>query len=168
MFKSERHPYLVWWIFIIDTYASLSGSGEGEFIDTALKRDLIPPLHEQLPPLGIQGSNNYYPEEREVFPAVLNLNRRMILLAARLGGLARELRIAGLSSNTSASGPAEVDAMDRRGRVNGIQWAFRQLWRDESTNCLPEDWIHTDRRLPTRVQGVFEHVSRADAFDNQG
>ncbi|KAI9717547.1 MAG: hypothetical protein M1812_004688 [Candelaria pacifica] len=161
MFSSERHPFLVWWIFIIDMYASLSGSGEGEFIDTALKRDLIPPLHEQLPPLGIEGSNNYYPEEREVFPAVLSLNRKMILLAARLGGLARGLRISvaqGLPGNASLSESVEMTAINRRGQVNEIQWAFRRLWTEESRNCLPEDWIHTDRRLPTRVQGVFEHA----------
>ncbi|KAI9789653.1 MAG: hypothetical protein M1835_001509 [Candelina submexicana] len=169
MFSSERHSFLVWWIFIIDMYASLSGSGGGEFIDTALEKELLPPLHEQLPPLGTQGSNNFYPEEREVFPAVLSLNRKVILLAARLGGLARELRIAAaqrLSRNAPVSGSVEVAAIDRRGQLNEIQWSFRQLWREESSTCLPEDWIHTNRRLPPRVQGVFEHVSHADALES--
>ncbi len=80
----EPHGFLVWIICVIDTYALLSGSGNGAFVDFILKNNLIAP-EDCLPPLSPGLAEAFFPEELPYFPGVLEINQHVLALAIKVG-----------------------------------------------------------------------------------
>src|SRR5436305_13451867 len=78
---TEPHGFLVWVICLVDTYALLSGSGNGDFVQYILKNNMLLP-EEILPPLAPGQSQTFFREEFSYFPAVLDLTQQVIRLAA--------------------------------------------------------------------------------------
>ncbi|EER42675.1 conserved hypothetical protein [Histoplasma capsulatum H143] len=74
IFKTEKFPFIIWWVCSIDLYALFSGTGTGEFIATVLKNDMIPSPGYHLYPLGQDGTSVIYPEEMDILPTILQLN----------------------------------------------------------------------------------------------
>ena len=139
-------------------YALFSGAGEGGFVGTMLKSDIVPPPSFHLCPLGPDGSSVIHPEETETLPMILQLNYDVTLLAVRLGLLARELRQEASEHNFAAdllSQGGHIDVKFRQGRVQELQDAFRQLWLVPNVELL-EQQRHL---LPKRSKQVFDHAS---------
>jgi len=153
VFGRERYPHLIWWVCLVDIYAVLGGTGNGEFIDSILKNDFLPLPTEQLWPRPPPGSNLVFPEEHDFLPPVLIFNQKIAVLASQLGQLARELLSEASRHMYTASTTAHLDFMDRQNRVFETQDTFRRTWARE----VP-DFISNARSLPPRVQGVFDQA----------
>ncbi|KAL2386352.1 hypothetical protein RJZ90_000748 [Blastomyces dermatitidis] len=162
LFKTEKFPFIIWWVCSIDLYALFSGTGTGEFIGAVLENDMIPPPTFHLYPLGPDGTSIIYPEERDILPTVLQINHDIFVLAARLGLLASEFRAQSTyangtamnttSSNSSHGFPPQIPA-DREKRLFRIQQAFRHLWVTSNLSVLEQQMD----LLPSRSKEMLQH-----------
>lgn len=158
---TEPHGFLVWVICLIDTYALLSGSGNGTFAQFILKNNMLAP-GEVLPPLVPGHPQPFFNEELPYFPGVLELNHEVVRLALRVGETARDLRSERVPSQI---GPAGEDLERsyrhmRQNRVREVQNLCRNLpvtW----AAVYPQYWSlrPTAKSLPYRVRGFCGHVS---------
>ncbi|EQL38813.1 hypothetical protein BDFG_00341 [Blastomyces dermatitidis ATCC 26199] len=162
LFKTEKFPFIIWWVCSIDLYALFSGTGTGEFIGAVLENDMIPPPTFHLYPLGPDGTSIIYPEERDILPTVLQINHDIFVLAARLGLLASEFRAQstyanGTAMNTTSSNSShgftpQIPA-DREKRLFRIQQAFRHLWVTSNLSVLEQQMD----LLPSRSKEMLQH-----------
>ena len=159
VFGGERFPFITWWICNIDLYALLSGAGRGEFVETMLKNDMMPPPSFHLYPLGMDGSSIVYAGETDSLPTILQLNNEVTLLAVRLGLLAQELRrdatAMTFDGQETGSHQRHVSTKIRQRRVFELQEAFRHLWVSPSILMLGQQ----PGMLPPRSQQSFEHAN---------
>jgi hypothetical protein len=156
IYGSERYPFIIWLVCHIDIHAVFSGSGTGEFFDTMLENDMLPPPSFQLYPLGMDGSSVISPEEADSLPTILQLNYDITVLAARLGQLGRELRreaVAQLFPNESVQN--RTDTKMRQRRTFELQEAFRQLWQAPAV-VLIDQAVET---LSPRSLEIYQQVS---------
>lgn len=152
IYGSERYPYMVWWLCTMDLEALFAGApNSGEFVDTMLKSDLVPPPSYHLYPLGADGSSVVYGNELETIPVVLQLDYDVTTIAMRLALLARELRSSPGSNNRARAGG---DARIRHVQVYELQECLRELWAQPSVGYIAQ---HVGR-LPTRSKQLFEHA----------
>src|SRR5438045_7749889 len=125
---SERHSFIIWFVCVIDTYALLSASGsDGEFVSTIVKSDLLPTPEECLAPIG-PNKLTFYPNEEGFFSSVLQFNQKIVVLAATLGQLAKELREQAVSQRFADHDTAALDEMyflERQNRIFEMQETFR-------------------------------------------
>ena len=146
---------------MIDIYAVLSGSGTGEFVETMLKRNLIPNAIDHLPPVGLTGPSTMYADEVDTMPQALEFNRAISILAARFGHLARRIR-QGLAQRIHAAQPmttsGHLEILRRQRRNEELQHELRRVWNTQMPTALTAGY--RDANLPERVRGVFEHVSK--------
>ncbi|EGC42767.1 conserved hypothetical protein [Histoplasma capsulatum var. duboisii H88] len=164
IFKTEKFPFIIWWVCSIDLYALFSGTGTGEFIATVLKNDMIPSPGYHLYPLGQDGTSVIYPEEMDILPTILQLNHDIFVLAARLGLLASEFRtqsayangalINNANSNGSHVFPPQILA-DREKRLFEIQQALRHLWETSNLAILEQQMD----LLPSRSKEMLQHAT---------
>ncbi|QSS62291.1 hypothetical protein I7I51_04468, partial [Histoplasma capsulatum] len=164
IFKTEKFPFMIWWVCSIDLYALFSGTGTGEFIATVLKNDMIPSPGSHLYPLGQDGTSVIYPEEMDILPTILQLNHDIFVLAARLGLLASEFRtqsayangalINNANSNGSHVFPPQILA-DREKRLFEIQQALRHLWETSNLAILEQQMD----LLPSRSKEMLQHAT---------
>jgi hypothetical protein len=160
--RTEPHGFLVWVICLVDTYALLSGSGNGDFVQFILKNNMLLP-EEILPPLAPGQSRNFFQEELSYFPALLDLTQQVVSLAVRVGETARNLRaeIARVPSDSASVLEAESEYFaGRQIRVQEIQilcQSRRATW--EAT--YPQYWSlePSARALPYRVRNFCDHAS---------
>ncbi|KKY17407.1 hypothetical protein UCRPC4_g05651 [Phaeomoniella chlamydospora] len=151
----ERFPFITWWTFQIDLYALLSGSGPGDYVENMLKNDIVPLPSYHLAPLGPDGMSLIYPEEADTLPLLLQLNYEVVMLAARLGLLAKELRIG--TSITTFAGPSalRVDTCIRNRRIFEIQEALRRMWTAPNILHIQQ----SADLLPPRPKRLLEHAN---------
>src|SRR5271165_1605966 len=83
--RIEPHGFLVLVICLVDTYALLSGSGDGAFVDFILENNMLAP-QDCLPPLAPGCPQRFFEEELPYFPGVLELYQQVIILATKVGG----------------------------------------------------------------------------------
>ncbi|KKZ64832.1 hypothetical protein EMCG_09280 [[Emmonsia] crescens] len=162
LFKTEKFPFIIWWVCSIDLYALFSGTGTGEFIRAVLKNDMIPPPRFHLYPLGPDGTSIIYPEEKDILPSILQLNHDIFVLAARLGLLASEFRpqsayangtsMDNSSTNGSRGFPPQMVA-NREKRLFEIQQALRHLWETSNAAILEQQMD----LLPSRSKEMLQH-----------
>ncbi|KLJ07578.1 hypothetical protein EMPG_16936 [Blastomyces silverae] len=162
LFKTEKFPFIIWWVCSIDLYALFSGTGTGEFIGAVLKNDMIPSPRFHLYPLGPDGTSIIYPEERGILPTILQFNHDIFVLAARLGLLASEFRTQSTYANGTAMNTTNSDSShgfppqmlaDREKRLFGIQQAFRHLWVTSNLSVLEQQMD----LLPSRSKEMLQH-----------
>jgi hypothetical protein len=152
----EPYPFFIWWICQIDIYAAFSGIGDGTFVNTMLKHDMLPPPNLHLYPLGTEGSSVIRPEEENTLPALLKLDHELSVLAAKLGQLAREFRRKAMAqANDSCFSLEDLNLRNRRSRTSELQAAFRLFW---DTLNIPPLSLSIDT-LPKRSMEMFVHVS---------
>jgi hypothetical protein len=102
----------------------------------------------------------FYPNEETFFSSVLRFNQRIVILAATLGQLAKELRAQANYGDPSAA-LDEVYLLERQNRIFEMQGTFRETWMTEKPAFIPDNWLESEQEhdLPPRIQGIFEHVS---------
>ncbi len=158
---TETHGYMIWMICLIDAYALLSGSGQGAFVETAWKTNMISPT-QCLPPIGPGGPQLIYQEEVPHFPAILEINQQVVYVSVQIGQTARDLRAEASrrqEGGAGALGPEHLYLMNRQARVRGIQNLCRDFLRSWSAR-FPQYWPRYigHQPLPLRVQGYLDHV----------
>ncbi|KAK4996284.1 hypothetical protein LTR66_004082 [Elasticomyces elasticus] len=149
----EPYPFIVWWICLVDIYACLGGSGSGDFTQKILQSNMFPPALEQLPLLWPNQAARFYPEELEIFPQVLELNHGVVLAAANLGLLARQIRM-----EAETTMPSTEILARRQQHIIQIQQEFHNVWRERCPTQLSPSTPYSSQHLPWRVQMIFEHA----------
>lgn len=162
MYECEPYSFIVWWVANIDTHVVLSGMGNGRFVETMLRHNLLPS--------GLEADDNHQPATSipaatpanpnlsdplySSLPSALAFHRRICTLAAQLGLLARDLRAEVHRSSTSHD-PVALSL--RQQRVAGFQDLLRRTWAAQ----VPTSFSGGYANLVTRVEdrGLFEHVS---------
>ena len=158
----EAHEYITWMICCIDVYALLSSSGTGVFMESLLKQNMLPTPEKSLAPVPRDQVLVFYPEERAFFPALLEMNQEVLLLALKVGQLGRDLRteyVQRQHDNPNHVVPDPVLLMNRQNRVQALHRLMRDsrtAWRDR----YPEYWtsLSGPDPPPRRVFAWIVHV----------
>ena len=90
-------------------------------------------------------------------PCVLEFHRRILVLAARMGLLARELRqkvAQGYGRQTQAT---LADITQRRQRVEQLRDRLRRTWKSHAANF--DAMGYSNKTVPIHSRGIQEHVS---------
>ena len=158
MFGFERYPFIIFYVLIIDSLATLSSCSKGEFVDTIVKHQL---LTIALPPLRLGSSEYLYPEEVASFAPVQLFGQRITILSCRLGQLANELREQarqGRFVHGRGWVPSPAEFARREARVAEIRNALTSVWHDEMPMVVQGQGLARGANLPTRMESCFQYV----------
>ncbi|KAK1143794.1 hypothetical protein N8T08_006045 [Aspergillus melleus] len=115
----ERYPFILWWVFYIDAYSLLGGTGTGEFAKAAIEDHLCPGADSFFCPSFSETSCLLYPEERDNLFMISCLHREVLALTVRSGLFAADLRKHPVSyPNTHLS--ARQGAEELRNQLRGL------------------------------------------------
>ena len=133
--------------------------GNGDFIETMLRNNMLPsgmdpqnPYHTydyKFPSRGLASPNGH-----EALPSALAFHRRISILAAELGLLARDIR-AEEKQNPDDTSYAVVQS--RQERIGVLQDTLRRTWNVQMPVSVASGYCN--QILPVGARGIFEHVS---------
>ena len=144
---------------MVDVYAVLSGSGNGEFFATMLRDSFLPPPTKH--PLAIElaeTSNAYHAESRVILP-ILKADQEMSTYAAQLARLCQEIRevvVQRKSGDRSQVSSLNTKFLHCKQQVDGLQKQLSRVWN----STVPAQFLSGFRHdhLPQRIRGIFERV----------
>lgn len=160
----EPFPQILCWVATIDTHVVLSGMGDGKFIQTMLRRNMLPsgmdPHHPNHtfhsgPSGGLASSH-----EQEALPSALAFHRRIIILAAELGLLARDFRA---EERRNPHDRSQDTILRRQEKIGVLQDTLRKMWNVQMPVSIASGYCN--RVLPIGARGIFEHVSIASPLN---
>ena len=157
MFGGERYAFIIWVVVNLELQAIFCGISSGDFINTMLETDMMPPPSYHLYPSGLDGSSVIYADEANSLPVILQLNYEVSVLAARLGQVARELRKESLDQAYPDNSGLRSDTKMRQRRLFELQEAFRQLWQAPTIILISQ--AANARSLPARSLEMYQQVS---------
>ena len=151
------YSFVVWWVFSIDTHSVLTGSGRGEFVETMLAGDLLP--SPEIPTAGFSPrfSNSNSAQKTHSTPSILDFHRVILILAARLGLLAQDLRQTSAQSRKRKAQSSHAERLRRRQRVEQLRDTLRRTWDHHANRYAAMGY--GNEQVPVNARGVFEHVS---------
>lgn len=162
MYGHEPYSFIVWWVANIDTHVVLSGMGNGDFVETMLRNNMLPsgmdpqnPYHtydNTSPSRGFPSPNGH-----EALPSALAFHRRISVLAAGLGLLARDIRA---EERQKPNDRSHAVMQSRQERIGVLQDTLRRTWNVQMPVSVASGYCN--QILPVGARGIFEHVS--DAF----
>ena len=162
MYGHEPYSFIVWWVANIDTHVVLSGMGNGDFVETMLRNNMLPsgmdpqnPYHtydNTSPSRGLPSPNGH-----EALPSALAFHRRISVLAAELGLLARDIRA---EERQKPNDRSHAVMQSRQERIGVLQDTLRRTWNVQMPVSVASGYCN--QILPVGARGIFEHVS--DAF----
>ena len=156
MYGLEVHSHILWWIFAIDTHSVLSGSGSGDFAKSMLGSDRFLPPTTYFAISSTEYSDRESLDSRNA-PSVLEFHRAILVMAARLGLLARDIRQS-ISQAYDRHGPEmNVHIMQREQRVMHFRDKLRRIWDMHFPTFAAMDYSNDS--VPIKARGIFEHVS---------
>lgn len=133
--------------------------GNGDFIETMLRNNMLPsgmdpqnPYHTydyKFPSRGLASPNGH-----EALPSALAFHRRISILAAELGLLARDIR-AEEKQNPDDTSYAIIQS--RQERIGVLQDTLRRTWNVQMPVSVASGYCN--QILPVGARGIFEHVS---------
>ena len=150
----ESYSFIVWWVFSIDTHSVLTGSGSGDFVRTMLANNRMSSLsmEGQVSNLSFSDSSSDHPG-----PSVLEFHRSIVVLAARLGLLARELRQTVAQRYGRQDQATHAERTQRRQRVEQLRDRLRITWKSHAANF--DAMGYSIQNVPIHSRGIQEHVS---------
>ena len=159
MHGNEPYSFIVWWVASIDTHVLLSGMGSGEFVETMLCHNILPSV---IDPQSTYHAYDYDSPSRglastygqEALPSALAFHRRINILAAELGLLARDIR-AEEKQNPDERSDAVIRS--RHERIGVLQDTLRRVWNVQMPASVASGYCN--QILPVGARGIFEHVS---------
>jgi hypothetical protein len=158
----EQYGFLVWTICLVDLYALLGGSGQGDFVRFILARKYLS-AHEILPALGPHQPQTYFQEELPYFPAVLEMHLQVVQLATIVGDTARSMQEEMRRPPTGSQMVMHTDgeyAVDRKVRAQKVQQLCYARHAEWESMYRPSWTLDTlGRSLPPRVRAILEYVS---------
>ena len=162
LYGYEPFPFVIWWAATIDTQIVLSGLGSGKFVEMMLQRNMLPS--------GIDPKDPYHtfqtdasqgpasPRELRGLPNNLSFHRRLIILAAQLGLLARDMREEEKNDPRDQHQDEYQDAVRRREkRIARWRDEMRGTWKTQLPIAVKNGQCNRD--LPIEKRGILEHVS---------
>ena len=158
MLEEEPYPAVLWWICKIDTIALLSGCGNGEFIDDALRTDSVPTVATFLQSSCAGATSLRRGASRELVSSVLTLWRKSFLLAAEVGQLAKQLRQSNsVGGPPSRTRPSDISLIESRQQVPRL----RERLRECADGAWPAELasLYRQRSLPAQIQSILDQVS---------
>lgn len=144
---------------MIDINALLSGSGNGEFVESLLRSNLIPAASEHPLAIGLTEASNVQYGDAEVVLSILRVNRAVSILAARLGHLARDIRemlVRLRADDQSQAVSPRTEILNGQQQVLELREMFKRTWNNQLPAQLISHYRNED--VPERARGVFEHV----------
>ncbi|MCJ1464059.1 hypothetical protein MMC07_002670 [Pseudocyphellaria aurata] len=154
MYGPERYSFIVWWIFVIDVHAVLTGGGNGIYAESLLNSSLLP---ETLRPTQQAGPNRSFSPcraESESVPSVLEFHRAIYVQAAQIGLLARDLREEIVQHGGSSLTDREI--LSRQLRTVRARDRFEQTWNAQASAFIAMGYGND--RVPVKHRGIFEHT----------
>ena len=158
MYGHEPYSFIVWWVASIDTHVVLSGMGNGEFVETMLRRNILAsgmssqnPYHANgynPPSRGLASPNGY-----GALPSALAFHRRISILAAELGLLARDIRA---EEKQHPDDKSHAVVQSRHERIGMLQDTLRGAWNAQMPVSVANGYCN--QILPVGARGIFEHV----------
>ena len=159
IYGHEPYSFIVWWLASIDTHVVLSGAGNGVFVETMLRHNILPSgmdpqdpyhtYHYNSPSCGLASPRRY-----KALPSALAFHRRITILAAELGLLARDIRI---EEKQNPNDRSAATVKSRQERIGVLQDTLRRAWNVQSPVSVASGYCNED--LPIEARGIFEHVS---------
>ena len=161
MYGHEPYSFIIWWVASIDTHVVLSGMGHGEFVETMLRNNM---LASDMDPQNPYHTHDYHspscelasPNGHEALPSALAFHRRITILAAELGLLARDLREDEKQNPSDSRSHAVIQS--RHERIDALQDTLRRTWNVQMPVSVANGYCN--QVLPIGARGVFEHVRR--------
>lgn len=158
MYGNEPNTFIVWWVASIDTHVVLSGMGDGSFCETMLRQNLLP--------TGIESETRYSPFSNDLvpdlgaLPSSLAFHRRIMVVAAELGLLTRDLREE--SRQLSPNQPSLDTIRHWQERISTLQDTLRRAWNVQMPASVASGYCN--QLLPVGARGIFEHVRYPSPF----
>ena len=138
--------------------------GNGDFIETMLRNNMLPsgmdpqnPYHTydyQFPSRGLASPNGH-----EALPSALAFHRRVSILAAELGLLARDIRA---EEKQNPEDTSYTVIQSRQERIGVLQDTLRRTWNVQMPMSVASGYCN--QILPVGARGIFEHVSDPLSF----
>ncbi|CAF9933385.1 MAG: hypothetical protein ALECFALPRED_005580 [Alectoria fallacina] len=157
MYGHEPYSFIVWWVANIDIHVVLSGMGNGEYIETMLRNNMLAsgmdpqnPYHTydyNSPSRGLASQNGH-----EALPSALAFHRRISILAAELGLLARDIRA---EEKQNPDDRSHAVTQSRQERIGVLQDTLRRTWNVQMTVAVASGY--GNQVLPVGARGIFEH-----------
>lgn len=94
------------------------------------------------------------PQVHEALPSPLGFHRRISVLAAKLGLLARDLRE---EEERSPHEKSRATIQGRQERIRVLQDSFRRTWSVQMPSSVAGGYCN--HMVPVGSRGIFEHVS---------
>ena len=159
MYGHEPYSFIIWWVVSIDTHVVLSGIGNGEFVETMLHNNLLASGMDSQNP---GATNDHFspsrgivsPSVHEALPSALAFHRRISILAAELGLLARDIRA---EEKQNPNDRSHLIIQSRHKRIAGLQDTLRRAWNVQMPVSVAKGYCN--QVLPVGARGIFEHVS---------
>lgn len=132
--------------------------GNGNFVETMLRRNLLPsgmdPQHPYHTLHSDPGNGLISPHDYEALPNALAFHRRLNILAANLGLLARDLRA---EEKKDPRDRSQALINRRQERIGLLQDSLRRTWKVQMPKSVEHGYCN--ELLPVGARGIFEHVS---------
>ena len=132
--------------------------GNGEYIETMLRNNMLAsgmdpqnPYHTydyNSPSRGLASQNGH-----EALPSALAFHRRISILAAELGLLARDIRA---EEKQNPDDRSHAVTQSRQERIGVLQDTLRRTWNVQMTVAVASGY--GNQVLPVGARGIFEHV----------
>ncbi|KAL9046382.1 MAG: hypothetical protein Q9214_000768 [Letrouitia sp. 1 TL-2023] len=155
MFDTEPYSFLLWWVCNIDTHALLCGTGDGELVEEILRYNMFPIADNIIQLNGTEACYDPSTEEASAMPAVLEFHRKIEMLTARLGLLARDLRKEYSSHARGEMKMSRSTISDHQRSIRDLQCLLRRTWTEQ----MPPYVVLGlgNQTLPTRARGIFDN-----------
>lgn len=133
--------------------------GNGKYVETMLRKNMLPsgvdpqdPYHTSdsaSPSHGLTSPSGY-----ETLPSALAFHRRISILAAELGLLARDIRA---EEKQKPHDRSRAIIQSRHERIGVLQDKLRRAWNVHMPVSVANGYCNLI--LPVGARGIFEHVS---------
>lgn len=159
LYGRENYSFVIWWTVSIDTHSILTGSGRGDFVKTMLASGMLsdPSILGQASSFDFD--NTSIASVAHPGPSVLVFHRSILILAARLGLLAREIRDSVARSYGRQSQASRAEVIQRQHRVEQLRDNLQETWGLQAPTF--DAMGYCNEKVPIHSRGIFEHVSHS-------
>ena len=143
------HPFIPWWVLVIDAHAVLTGGGDGLYAESLMRENLLP---ETLPPVQFTELPTISSTEASRI-SVLQFHRKLYIHATELGLLARNFRRQYAETALQDNAPAsdEMQQLAMEARVN-----LQRTWETHYPDFNARGY--TNDQVAVKDRAIFEHV----------
>lgn len=157
LYGRENYSFVIWWTVSIDTHSILTGSGRGDFVKTMLASGILsdPSIAGQASTFDFDNTSTA--STAHPGPSVLVFHRSILILAARLGLLAQEIRYSVAQSYGRQTQASRAEVIQRQHRVEQLRNSLRETWELQAPTF--DAMGYCNENVPVQSRGIFEHVS---------